>query len=517
MGFWDQFCYIGISFNGPDMRRKAIHLVSLLEDSEIDVVRRWLGFATGAPDTLVVQAFDGICDFLSSSSPPAGGKEDRERQLSVWLWDRLYGQSPYQDNRLRGILHRLSHALEGYFTYQNVSKDPVQSSYCLLSELEARNAPDLFLREMNRISRYLDGLQQRTPDHYLKRYRLESLYQGFRIKHRNRRKGNREAEVAKNLDHFLVMEKYLHGVMNLNLFQLTGGYNPTLLIEDIDQMVSHDSWEDRDEVIALYQAVYRMVRTRQGGEEMAEILKKHYKRLGPIMWINFFSLTTNALKHRLDVMYSRKDLYALVQLHEFGFERGILVVGKQVIPEYLLNLVNMYLRLGEVEKAEKCYQRYSGQIHPGGKDELVPMIEAAIEAGKGHYDAAYTQVFDIPRFQRIMADIQARFFKLEMKYLAGEQELKPFYGSLPEFLGARRKSGEVSQDLYHRFNNRLRAFRRLIHCRTTADYLRERRYILNMNPCPRKEWFIRQIDQQLRARGQVPPAWPFDETLCAID
>lgn len=211
---------------------KLIALLRSIQPEELHWLAKWVRSPYYNSNTQVVALFDYLRKYAPAFDPSKLSKEK--------AFERLFPDKPYDDQRLRLLMFRLSGLIEEFLVAQRLKRDRLACQQLLQAELGERNQYELFIKKNQELGVQMENTPYRDEHYYLAQWRRQHDYFFHPQAARYGFSADQLREMMQNLDAFYILSKMRYSAELLNRQNiLPESYEIALLEESIQLAEDH--------------------------------------------------------------------------------------------------------------------------------------------------------------------------------------------------------------------------------------------------------------------------------------
>jgi inhibitor of KinA sporulation pathway (predicted exonuclease) len=462
------------------------HLAAILRTlskKEERELRKWLRSPVHNQREDVVQLFEYLM---------AGAHLQEEKFLKKErVFAKLFSDEPYEDAKIRQVMHFLLRCVEEFLIYQEQQSDEVRARMALASVFRQRKLDRAFQKTVKSV----EGLQEKAPFRNEQFLRNEYLLQIERYLFFEGKKRTAEMnlqEVSDALDTTYIADKLRQSCLMLaHQAVYKAKYNVGFLNEVLDFVEKGDFL--RHPAIAIYYYGYKAISDKSGQEHFRNLrqeIQKHkdffpHSELRDIylMAINYCVARINAGDENM-----RAELF---DLYRNGIESMTLIENNELSRFTFRNIINLGTALKEFAWINQFIENYQQYLDPKYRETFVKFSKAKLYFTQRQYDEAMKLIAQSD-FDDILINLSAKTMLLQIYYELDEYDaLESLLESLQIYLRRKEVIG------YHKANyqNIVRLARKLVR---VNPYDKKQVESLQQNveetkPLTEKQWFLEQL------------------------
>ncbi|MCB9291708.1 MAG: hypothetical protein H6559_01045 [Lewinellaceae bacterium] len=201
---------------------KVISLLQSLHPKEMHWLAKWVRSPYYNSNKLVIALFEQLRKYA-----PAFDSEKLSREI---VFQQLFPGQPYDDQRLRVLLFRLSALVEEFLVAQRLKRDRLHHQQLLQAELGERNEYELFLKQNQSLAEQLEQSAYRDEYYYLARWRQQHDHFFHPRTARYGFSADQLEGIMQNLDAFYILSKMRYSAELRNRQKHPAGYLRNCLV-----------------------------------------------------------------------------------------------------------------------------------------------------------------------------------------------------------------------------------------------------------------------------------------------
>ena len=387
--------------------RKIIKALEKLTIYELNSFRKFLISPYFNQNEGCVVFFDMINEAIRSERDAAliTGQE---------VWEKVYGDLPYNDVKLRKLSSDLFALFEDFIVQKEVENDKVLAMYLKLKAYKTRNIKDLFSSAINQVDNIQKTQTTKSSEYYLNSYNVQKTLMNFNLQSDIvQKKINLDEfinidEISLNLDVFFISEKLRYYCTILSWNRSFNVKKKIIGIDIIIKLAQSPIFVEFPP-IAIYYAI-TLTYTDENNED-------HYYALRNLIDKHLHLFSKDEAKEIMEAALG----YCITRGNKGAekFEGEAFNLYKKVIKEDLIflndgsvsprefrNIVFYALRLGEYEWAEDFIHDFAPYLDEKVRESNVNFSLARVEMHKKNYKKviqllAYTEYTEV--FQALLS------------------------------------------------------------------------------------------------------------------
>lgn len=361
-------------------------------------------------------------------------------------WVQLFGDSPYDDQKLRLHLSYLHRLLEKYLIVREATSDEVANQVKLAMAYRKRNNSEAFERVRKSLEKSLESQPMRNAYYHENRYDL--LWESHQLNYTLNPTDVSQLRELSNVADVIYLSQKLRLVCLLTTHQ-------TLYQSAVD-----DNWEKdlismaerpefaRESAVAVYLVCYQMLRNPQ--EEM------HFQQFKTILigQSNEFSeeemhgLFILAVNYCVRGINAGQDKYyrEVLDLYKTGLEKGYLFENGTLRRFTYYNIVAAGLQANELDWVRYFIHEYKNRLEKKYRESLFSFNLARLEYAQQNYELVL-DLLQKANYRDILLNLSAKTLLLKTYYELDERNtLESHMDAMRNFIHRKRVIG------YHRTN-----------------------------------------------------------------
>lgn len=302
------------------------------------------------------------------------------------LWHKVYGNTPYQNQKFLKLNSDLVKLLEDYLAQQEFDNMLSLRTNLKLEGVRKRGIEKLY----NGIIGELDRLEKmevnQSVEYYYTKYQIERGI--FNLKTENEKKNAKFEiktelninKISENLDYFYIAEKLR---LYCTLLSWKKMYKLDIEMEYMDWVLTLAK-DDKMESVPPIQLYDKMQNTYLDGEntshyfELRQMMKKYIHLFPQEELKEIYATAISYCINRVnkgDISFQRENF----DLYKETIEQDITVINSEISPTTFRNIVHIALRVGEFDWAENFIFEYSKFIDEKYRANAVEFSLARLE------------------------------------------------------------------------------------------------------------------------------------------
>ncbi len=427
-------------------------------------------------------------------------RDEAENEMKKQLvWDILYPNENYQDEKFRKHCSQLMDLIEAWLAQEVYESNPLHKAKYLLEAVHERQLEKLYSGATSSAMLNIQKQIHKPAAYYYYIYEIESLLyklekiEDKRIGKKNIEKINLESIVT-NLDYFYIAEKLKYYCTLLSWSKITTIEDKSLFIEDIIHIANQIEFSQIPP-ISIYLKIYFTY--TQPNEE------QHYYDLKDLIskFIHLFpseeskNIMDSAINYSIQKINKKelKFISELFELYKSALENEILLVNNEISQWTFKNIVSNALMLKEYEWTEDFIKNYSSSLNIKVRENAVRFNLANLYFSKGDYKEVLKQLQKV-QYDEVFYNINSKSFMIRAYYELDEiNVLTSFLESFNTYLIRNKDISKVQKTIYI---DLVKFTKKLInsHSKSKSELISLKKEIESSSPVG-KSWLLEKIDE----------------------
>ncbi len=463
-----------------------LEIISSLDRKEVRDLNKWLQSPAHNQREDVVLLFDYLLKAVQD------GQSNIEKEHA---WKVVFPGEPFDDARMRQVMHFLLKALEEYLIYADHARDPVQY-HINLARIYRQRKLDKAYRQAHRMgANHLESQPLRNGYYLMHRFHLEEEEYYYRMGISQNAAVNLQ-ETADALENWFSAEKLR--ISNSMLAHHTvfqkASYDQGLL-KQILQYATERNLLKEPAVRAYYYAYMAITHPSEEHyfDQFEDLIHDQCERLFSASEVlNLYRAALNycaAKVNQGNLDYCRRAL----QFYRKGLDTGILIENNQITRYTFGNAVAFAIKIGEFNWAQQFVENYQHLLEEKHRESIVNFNLSRLFFEKGDYDQAQRLLTHF-EYDDMLLNIIAKSMLLKIYYEIGELdafesllESMRIYLQRKEALDPTRKSA---------YKNMISLMKKLLNLNPYSKTQTERLQglVLSTQPLMERDWLLRQLE-----------------------
>lgn len=359
-----------------------IALLRSIQPEELHWLAKWVRSPYYNSNTQVAALFDYLRKYAPAFDPSKLSKEK--------AFERLFPDKPYDDQRLRLLMFRLSGLIEEFLVAQRLKRDRLACQQLLQAELGERNQYELFIKKNQELGVQMENTPYRDEHYYLAQWRRQHDYFFHPQAARYGFSADQLREMMQNLDAFYILSKMRYSAELLNRQNiLPESYEIALLEESIQLAEDHPVF-GAGKVFQAYRDVLGLMEQPENEnifERLERFASSHLHLFRPGDQASLLRYLVNA---SIQLYNQGKQEYLRRQflLYQLGLEKELFLDEGQLSDSTFLNIIVTATVLGEMNWVERFIAQYAPKLPAGRQVDAVSLGTAYWYFAQGDFSAS---------------------------------------------------------------------------------------------------------------------------------
>jgi hypothetical protein len=361
-------------------------------------------------------------------------------------WFQLFGEAPYDDQKLRLHCSYLNRLLEKYLVVKESTSNELHNQVTLAVAFRKRNNHEQFERVRKSLEKTLESQPLRNAYYHETRYEL--LWESHQHNYTQNPTDASQLRELSNTADVLYLSQKLRLVCLLTAHQ------------SVYQAADENAWEKdlltmaeraefvREPAVSVYRVCYKML--RQPDEELhfqqfKNTLIEQSNQFSEEEMHGLFILAINYCVRGINAgreKYSREVL----DLYKIGLKNGYLFENSTLRRFTYYNIVAAGLQANELEWVRYFIHEYKNRLEKRYRESLFSFNLARLEYAQNNYELVL-ELLQKANYRDILLNLSAKTLLLKTYYALGERStLESHIDAMRNFIHRKRVIG------YHRTN-----------------------------------------------------------------
>ncbi|MEM7370672.1 MAG: hypothetical protein AAF587_18815 [Bacteroidota bacterium] len=423
-------------------------------------------------------------------------------------WKELFPAQPFKDEKLRQLSGKLLAKLETYLAVQQFRKEKIWVDMAFLTNLNGRNLPKLFEKEMKKIRNRLKKQGETDLTHFRWQYELEVLEQQHLLKYSGKIDHHREQALINSFNTWVMIQKLELALMHLNVKQVLGDHlEDPLLIPFLDALTQGN--KQASLILYLFQQTYHLLTGKLGEGSKRALLElmtsEQAAKLDQNILKNLFNLITNHYIGILNRELSASDQHLLFEWYRWGIQSQLIIVDKILPIRHFKNVMTASLGIGKLKEAKQYLETLAPLLPEQDREDVRHYHLATLLFAEDKFSSAI-RVISSTKFRSLPYDLASRALDIKAQYENCDWEnieevefLKARVLSLDRFLKNRMEIPSVHR---HSFGYFVKQMSRLLRSSSISKLENMRANIYQDFSFYAHRWIVEKIDQKMTTLKQ---------------
>ncbi|MCO6480755.1 MAG: hypothetical protein J5I94_29205 [Phaeodactylibacter sp.] len=361
---------------------KLIALLRSIKPEEQRWLAKWVRSPYYNSNEWVVALFDHLRKYAPGYDSPKITKEA--------IFKHVFPDKPYDSQRLRVLLFRLSALVEEFLVAQRLKRGRITHQELLQAELGERNQYELFLKQNQGLAEQLEQSPYRDEYYYLARWRQQHDHFFHPRTARYGFSTDQLEGIMQNLDAFYVLSKMRYSAELRNRQNiLPEAYEIALLGESIQLAEKHPVFRG-DKVFQAYRDILALMEQPENESIYRRLEDIAYHHLHLLRPTDQASLLRYLVNTSIQLYNKGKQEYLGRQfrLYQLGLEKALFLDEGKLSDTTFLNIIVTASVLGELDWIEKFIARYAPALPAAQQVDAVSLATAYWYFAKGDFSAS---------------------------------------------------------------------------------------------------------------------------------
>jgi hypothetical protein len=459
-------------------------LIRVLQKKEIREINKWLASPSHNQRDDVVRLFDYMVKHMNDAG-------DALAKESAWRW--IFPRTPYDDAFMRQVMYFLLKAIEEYFMFKELTKQPVQALLSLASLYRQRQLDKPYRQTIEAAKKIQDASSIRNSDYHFDRFYLEQE-QYFYLAESGKYGEINLQQVSDELDLAFVANKLRLAcrMMSHQAVYKNATYQVGLLPAILETVEQGTMLQEAG--VAVYYYVYKALSEPDDESNFNELQQLLVTNNNAFPLGELRELYFHALNYCIRCINAGKEHFykRSYEIYRTGFEQKILLEDNGTIQRMtFINAIGSGIKAREFAWAEHFVTDYQQYIEEKQRHSTVQFCLARLYFEKGDYDQAQTFLLDY-EYDDMLLNIIARMMLLKIYYEEGELDA---FESLVESTRAflqRKKALDANRQAAYK--NTVSMMKKLAHLNPYSKSQREQLHaqVQQTQPLMERDWLLRQ-------------------------
>lgn len=479
--------------------RKVWKILTALTTKEAEAFCRWLEAEMPGKQTYLRHLATVLC------------RDIKQVPTSEAVWQALYPDLPYDDDRLRKLASDLTAQLEEYLAILAFRRDREACDLYLIREMNRRKRPDVFPQLYRKIYDRLMGRTNKNADYYRMMYELEEEKQRFDRVHRVPYVVPKiEAGIDLTLDNMSQMQRinyafdswWLHEKMeivphNANSMQLHPEIIDSVLLEEVFHVIDHHPLHSQQPWLAINQRLYLLLQGEESVQvaDIMRLLKERKNELEKKEVHALWGFLINHYARDLNKSGNVDPARHLISLYEWAIEEELILIDKYLPVQNYRNIITIALRISAFDLAHQHLHALKVLLPPERREDTFRHNLAKYHYAKEEYQPVI-DILSEHGFVNEEDEIDARAFLLQAHYELNPADTEWLYNQAENLIRYIRKRKTLSDRRKQPYINQYRLFNRILNANTYKELQKMEQVVQETRPIIQPNWLNKMIRQR---------------------
>ncbi|MCB9300203.1 MAG: hypothetical protein H6566_06110 [Lewinellaceae bacterium] len=361
---------------------KLIVLLKTVQPEELRWLAKWVRSPYYNSNEGVVALFDYLRRYAPAFDSPKLDKEAVFRQL--------FPKQPYDDQRLRLLMFRLSELVEEFLVAQRLKGDRLTHQQLLQQELGERSQYDLFVKKNQALAEQLALSAYRDEHYYLALWRQQHDYFFHPQTARYGFSADQVREIMQNLDAFYILSKMRYSTELRNRQNILPEEYDILLLRESLQLAEEHPAFGADKVFQAYRDMLGLMEQPDNENTYQRLETIAFSHLHLFRPTDQSSLLRYLINTTIQLYNKGKQEYLKRQfrLYQLGLEKELFLNEGKLSDATFLNIIVTATVLGEMGWVEGFIAQYAPSLPDALQVDAVSLGTAYWYFAKGDFHAS---------------------------------------------------------------------------------------------------------------------------------
>ncbi len=300
------------------------------------------------------------------------------------LWDTLFPQEPFDEQRLKKMLTEFTHLLEQFLVVQGALQNPLEFNRLLMEGYRRRKTDDLFFKTSGKLQQQLEKMAHRGEVYHLEKHRL---HQRVYFSSDKTRDYTHLRLALDALDQYYALSKALIACEAHTRQRIFRESHELELMEELRAFVRRKAFfgTPLHELLYLLLDLFEKLDVAVFEKAIGIFRQGHGTFAPEEKEFVFFVLLNFAIS--LSQRGHRESVRLGFELYQFGLAEGMLVKNGTLSDATFLNIVSTGVVLGEFDWLESFIKDYQRYLDPALREDVVTAARATILFVRREYSA----------------------------------------------------------------------------------------------------------------------------------
>ena len=376
------------------------------------------------------------------------------------LWEMLQPGKPYDDVRFRKYCSDLLKLIEGYLAQEVFEQNSIEKAAHLMEAVANKKIAALNSTAIRSAKRLASKENFRSAHFYLNRYKIEqNLYHLIEFENKRGNRTNIE-DISINLDVFYLAEK-LRILCAAITQQAFVSYEYKIhMVKEITNYLTYNDYEEYPPV-AMYYQIYLTLSDPDNENhyfQLKSLLKKYAHLFPPTEARDILYMAAqNYCISKINKGH-RRFTNELFSLYKDLLNKKILITDGELSPWYFKNIVNIALRIGEYNWAERFINQYSLMLPEHLRENSLSYNLAQVYFFQKDYDRVLEKLRNV-EYDDVSYNLGSKAILLATYYET--DEIEPLYSLCDSFRAYLNRHKDIPLNRRKNYANLIRFTKKL--------------------------------------------------------
>ncbi|MEM7373853.1 MAG: hypothetical protein AAF587_34840 [Bacteroidota bacterium] len=344
---------------------------------------RWMSKFVRSPfynsNEKVVELFDYIRKYYPNFGSP---KLEKEK-----VFDALFPSIPFDDQRLRLLMFRLSEVAEQFLVANRLRQQPFLYQKHLIDELESRSLDSMYEKKSKQLSAQLNKEPFRDHHYHEAMWRLNHQLYFFHNKERKPSGSHSLASTLHHFDAFYFLSKLRYAGELFNRQNIFTESHHVLLLSEIRELIEQaEAFKDK-QIFRIYQDVLLLMENNLDETVYDRLEDNFVQHLHQIRPADQASLIRYLINSTIQLYQNGRLEYLNRQfrLYQLGLDNGLFFIEQSLPESTFLNIVITATVLKETVWARNFIEDYQKYLPEQDQHDASHLARAYCSAASGNY------------------------------------------------------------------------------------------------------------------------------------
>jgi hypothetical protein len=367
------------------------------------------------------------------------------------IWASLYDIESFNDVRFRKLSSDLLKLIEDFLAQEKYEKDGLQKASYLLDAIGEKKMEKLHKSGIKSARELLRQQNQKSATFYYYQYLIEKNYYDLSEGELRRSEKSNVEDIINNLDYFYLAEKLrLYNSILSRKSMISHEYH-LLFIDEIIEHIGKYQYHDIPPVSIYYRQCLTLMQDHEAKDEhyfeLKKLVSKYWRQFPLLEASEIYGGLLNYCIRRLNQVKSDIFYQEFLSVYKEILEKNILP-NNELNPWSFKNAVQIALRLGEYEWAEKFIKNYNIKLPSEFRDSAVSYNLALVYFYQKKYDNVIEKLQSVD-YEDIGYNLNAKSVLISVYYeLDSDDALMSLMDSFKTYLHRHKDIAENRRILY---------------------------------------------------------------------